>query len=77
MEVPFIDFIQNMSQAPSKALSVRINWITSRIPQRISKILFVLGSYEYLERLKGKIRVTPFIKVQSTKITVSQLFTSG
>ena len=59
MEVPFNDFIQNMSQAPSKCLSVRIlriNWIISRIPHRNSKILFVLGSCEYLERLEGKIR---------------------
>jgi hypothetical protein len=29
----------------------------SRIPHRNSKILFVLGSYEYPERLESKIRM--------------------
>ena len=42
----------------------------SRIHHRISKILFVLGSYEFLAMLEGKIGVTPFFKVQSGKITV-------
>ena len=36
----------------------------SRIPHRISKILFALGANEFLEMLEGK------IKVQSGKITV-------
>ena len=41
----------------------------SRIPHWISKILFVLGSYEFLVMQKGKIRKGPF-RVQSGKITV-------
>ena len=41
MKVPCFDFIQNMSQALSKCLSERINWIISKIHLRISKILFV------------------------------------
>jgi hypothetical protein len=46
--------------APSKCLSERINWIISTIPHKISKILFVYGSYEFLAMLEGKIRKTPF-----------------
>ena len=42
----------------------------SRIPHRISKILFALGANELLVMLEGKIRVTPFFKVQSGKETV-------
>ena len=42
----------------------------SRIPHRISKNLFALGSDKFLAMLEGKIRVTPFFKVQSGKITV-------
>ena len=34
------------------------------------KIVFVLGSYESLERLEGKTREDAFLKVQSGKITV-------
>jgi hypothetical protein len=51
MKVPYVDFIQNVSQAPSMCLSeriLRINWI--------SKILFVKGFYEFLAILEGKIR---------------------
>ena len=58
----------------SKCLSERINWIISRIPHRISKIIFVYGSYEFLSMLEGKIRETPFFfKVQSGKMTVCTL----
>ena len=32
----------------------------SRIPHRISKILFVLGADEFLAMLEGKIREAPF-----------------
>jgi hypothetical protein len=32
----------------------------SRIPHRISKIIFALGADEFLTMLEGKIRVTPF-----------------
>jgi len=46
--------------ALSMCLSERINWIISRIPHRISKILFVYGSYEFLAMLEGKIREAPF-----------------
>ena len=37
-------------------LKLRLSGIISKIPHRNSKILFVLVSYEYLERLEGKIR---------------------
>ena len=52
----------------------RINWIISTIPHRISKILFVYGSYEFLAMLEGKIREAPFFKVQSGRITVWNIF---
>ena len=42
----------------------------SRIPLMNLRILFVLGSYESLERLKGKIGEATFFMVQSGKITV-------
>ena len=42
----------------------------SRIPHMISKYIFALGADEFLSMLEGKIRVTPFFKVQSVKITV-------
>ena len=50
---------------PSAYLSInlRINWIISRIPCRISKIIFVQGSYESLAMPNGKTR-------QYCKITV-------
>jgi hypothetical protein len=60
--VPFFDFFQNVSQASSKCLSERINWIISRIPHRISKIIFVYGSYEFLAMLEGKIKDAPIFK---------------
>ena len=63
MKVPFIYSIQNMSQAPSMCLSERIlrmNWTISRIPCWISKNIFVLGSYESLAMLEGKIGNGPF-----------------
>ena len=40
--------------ALSMCLSERINWIISTIPHRISKILFVYGSYDFLAMLEGK-----------------------
>ena len=48
--------------ALSKCLSDRMNWIISRIPNRLPKILFVYGSYEFLEMLEGKIIAAPFFK---------------
>ena len=42
----------------------------SRIPRWISKILFALGSYEFLAILEGKLERPHFLKVQSGKITV-------
>ena len=50
----------------------RINWIISKIIHRISKILFVYGSYEFLAMLEGKIREAPFLKVHSGKLAVWQ-----
>jgi hypothetical protein len=41
-----------------RALFVR----PSRIPHRISKILFALGADEFLAMLEGKIREAPFFK---------------
>ena len=35
----------------------------SKIPHRNSKIIFAVGSYEYLERLEGKIRKCLFFHV--------------
>ena len=50
-------------------------WIIAKmVLHRISKILFVYGSYEFLTMLEGKIREAPFFfKVQSGKITVLNL----
>ena len=42
----------------------------SRIPHRISKILFALGAVEFLAKIRDKIREAPFFKVQSGKIKV-------
>ena len=57
---------------PSAYLSInlRINRIISRIPRRISKIIFVQGSYESLAMLNGKTRQGLFSMVQCCKITV-------
>jgi hypothetical protein len=63
MKVPFCDFIQNVPQALSMWIKVK-NGIISKIPHRNSKILFVLGSYEYIERLIGKIRKCLFFYVK-------------
>ena len=40
---------------PSMCLSARINWIISSFPHRISKILFVLGSWDKFECLGCRI----------------------
>ena len=85
MKVPFIDFIQNMSQFPSKSLSERILMINWVISSWISKNIFVLGSYEFLAMLEDKIRKGFSFRVQSGKITVwplkvlndSKLYTNG
>ena len=45
----------------------------SRIPHRISKIIFALDADEFLAMLEGKIREAPFFKVQSGKISVANL----
>jgi hypothetical protein len=42
-----------------------INGIISKIPHRNSKIIFVLGFYEYLERLVGKIGKCLFFYVKT------------
>ena len=62
--MPFWQFFRQGQDG--RALVVR----PSRIPHRISKILFALSADELLAMLEGKIRVTPFLKVQSGKITV-------
>ena len=63
-KVPFWQFFRQVRDG--RALLVH----PSRIPHRISKILIVLGSYEFLAMLEGKIKETQFFKVQSGKITV-------
>jgi hypothetical protein len=68
IKVPFFDLSKKclrLHPAPSKCLSERINWIISTIPHRISKIIFVYGSFEFLAMLEGKIR-----EAQPGKITV-------
>jgi hypothetical protein len=40
------------------------NEIISKIPHRNSKFVFVIGSYEYIERLEGKIRKCLFFYVK-------------
>jgi len=62
--VPFWQFFRQGRDG--RALLVQ----PSRIPHRISKILFALGADEFLAMLEGKIREAPFFKVQSGKITV-------
>ena len=58
MKVPLRDSIQNESQVRHIHVdkSEYLNGIISKIPQRNSKIIFVLGSYESLERLEGLIK---------------------
>ena len=61
------DFIQNMSQAPSKCLKQRIKVDNLDTHHSIWKILLVLGANEYLERLEGKIRKCLFFYVKIFK----------
>ena len=76
-KVPFWQFFRQGRNG--HALLVR----PSRIPHRISKILFALGADEFLAMLEGKIRERRhFFKVQYGKLTVcpisiSQFFFSG
>ena len=63
-KVPFWQFFSQGRDG--RALFVR----PSRIPHRISKIIFALGADEFLAVQEGKIREAPFFKVQSSKITV-------
>ena len=63
-KVPFWQFFRKGRD--DYALLVR----PSKIPYRISKFIFVLGFYEFLAMLEGKIRETPFFKVQYGKMTV-------
>ena len=63
-KVPFWHFF--WQGRDGRALLVR----PSRIPHRISKILFALGADEFLAMLEGKTREAPFFKVWSGKITV-------
>ena len=71
LKVPPSDFIQNMSQAPSKCLKQRIK--VDKTHHSIWKLLFVLGADEYLERLEGKIRECLFFYIKYSKITVCKV----
>ena len=53
-KVPFWQFFRQGQDG--RALLVR----PSRIPHRISKILFALDANEFLPMIEGKIRATPF-----------------
>ena len=66
----WVIFFPKVSQALSKCFSKWINWIISRIPPWIWKILFVLSSYEFLAMLEGKIWKCLFSRVQCDEITV-------
>ena len=55
-KVPFWQFFRQGRDG--RALLVR----PSRIPHRISKILFALGADEFLATLEGKIREAPFFE---------------
>ena len=57
-------YIRNWQNAPLCTVS------PSRIPHRISKIIFALGADEFLAILEGKLERPHFFKVQSGKITV-------
>ena len=48
---------------PSMYLSERINWIISSFPHRISKILFVLGSWDDFGSIGCRIGKCPFFIV--------------
>ena len=63
-KVPFWQFF--IQGCDGRALLVR----PSRIPHRVSKIIFALGADDFLAILEGKIREGPFFKVQSGKKTV-------
>ena len=57
-----LEIFQAWPEWPFSVSTAFKNWI--------SKILLVLGSYEFLVMLEGNIRETPFFKVQSGKITM-------
>ena len=63
-KVPFWQFFRQGRDG--RALLVR----PSRIPDRISKILFALGADEFLAMLEVKIGGPHFLKVRSGRITV-------
>ena len=53
MKVPFIEFIQNMTEVHVliwEGIEDKLDYI-SRIPHWISKHIFVLGSYEFVAML--------------------------
>ena len=65
-----LNYMQGLKSAILAIFQTEMGWNAqlvrpSRIPHRISKILFALGAVEFLEMLEGKIRVNPFFKVQS------------
>ena len=57
-----------------KCLKKRINWIISKTYHSIWKIIFVLGTDEYLERLVGKMRKYLFFYANTLG---SEMFAQG
>ena len=58
MKLPSNDFVRSMYQAPSKCINTGMKvdiGLFQKVNPNIWKITFVLGSYEYLKRLEGKI----------------------
>ena len=63
IKVPFFDFIQKMSQAPSSSVQVlvwedKLDYLKN--PSQDFKNYFCLWSYELLAMLEGKIGEAPF-----------------
>ena len=68
---PCMEFEIFLGQMASFEALLKCHSLTiSKIPQRILKILFVYGFYEFLAMLEGKIGEAPFFKLQSGKMTV-------
>ena len=66
LKVQPCDIFQKMFQDPSKCLKlwIKVNWIILKMHHSIWKILFVLGTDEYVERLEGKTRKRLFCYVK-------------
>jgi hypothetical protein len=75
----FSNYMQGSKSAILAIFQTGMGWPCTvsaalRIPHRISKKFFALGANEFLAILEGKIRATPFFKVQSGKIAVCTSF---